>query len=438
MRFIRSSDTGIRGVQKHIRLLRIRFLVPVAIFAVLFSNPRVYGQEALRISLAGETTHEQQSRAAAAIGYYNLMTGPATWRFSSGLISEYDDNINLSEQNPDGDFIFRPNLETEMNWPISQNNVLNLALDAGYSLYVQHPELDNLYINASDLSLDIYIGNLTINLHDRLSITEDSFQNPTTTTTSTVNGNIVPLQNSAGATATWDLDKFVLEGDYDHVNYTVLSSSLPYPSGTSDNLVLSAGARVRDKIVMGIEGGGSLINYSQSGSITTPNATQWNAGAFCDAPISDYLSARLDMGYTVYSPEATAFTPAPGGASGFYFQFSVAHQVNQSISYTLQAGRSIDLAFYGQPYEYYFVQAQPNWNFFKNYILSTPFWWRQGTEVYNQSLTFDQFSGGISLTRTITQKMTGTISYQIVKENSNQANLSYLANIVSLSFSYQF
>lgn len=438
MRLIRTSIAGTKRVQKIIRLLRIRFLAPVAILAVLFSNPKGYGQEALRMSLAGDITQEQQHQAAAAIGYYNLMTGPATWRFSSGLVSEYDDNINLSQNNPQGDFIFRPDLQTGMNWPISQDNVLDLTLDAGYSVYAQHSRLDNLYVNAGDLSFDISIGNLTINLHDQLSITEDTFQNPTTTTNSTVNGNIVPLQNSAGATATWDLAKCVLQCDYDHVNYSALSSSLSYPSGTSDNLLLSAGARLRAKIVMGIEGGGSLINYSQSGSITTPNATQWNAGAFCNAPISDYLSARLDMGYTLYSNVSTSSALAQNDTSGLYFQFSVTHQVNQFINYTLQAGRSLDLAFYGLPYQYYYVQAQVNWNFFKNYELSTPFWWRQGNQIYQQSVDFDQYSGGVSLTRTITKKITGNISDQIVKEYSNQAGLNYLANIVSLSFSYQF
>jgi hypothetical protein len=404
-----------------------------AVCALAFFS-KVQGQEALRMSLAGETTQESQRQAAATIGYYNLLTGPVPWRFSSGLAMEYNDNVHNRQNNPEGDFILRPNLDAQARWPVSQNNILNFSLDTGYSAYMQYQDLSRFYINSGNLFFDISIGDLTINLHDQISITENAYENPTTGG----NGNYSLLQNTVGATASWNLDKWVLQGDYDHVNYASLTSSLQRPDGTSDNLLLSAGARFRSKIVAGVEAGGSLINYDQSASSVSPDATQWNAGVYCNAPISDYINARLDLGYTAYSPDATASLTNSSSTSGFYFQFLISHQVNQFINYSLAAGRSMDLAFYGQPYEYYFVRLQPNWNLFNKYQLSTPFWWRQGTEIYNKSVNFDQFGAGINLSRSLTKKLSGAISYQFVQETSNQSGFNYSVNIMGLNLSYQF
>ena len=376
---------------------------------------------------------EYQRQAATTLGYYNLLTGPVAWRFSTGLQMQYSDNVNLA-QNPEADFIFRPDMDAEMLWPVTQNNVLNFSVIAGYSAYVVHPNLSSFFITpGSELSFDVLVGNVVINLHDRPSITENNYDSPT----AGANRTYVFLQNTAGTTITWDLDRWVLQGNYDHINYVYLNANQQFPNGDSENMLLSAGARFYAKIVTGIEGGGSLINYGQSSVAAVPNAIQWNAGAFCKAPITDYISARLDLGYTTFQPDG-AVSANFGHASIMYFQFSIQHQINQFIGYSLSAGRSADLEFNGQPYEYNFVQFQANWNIFKDCKLSTPCWWRQGTEIYDPSVNFNQYSINANLTRTLTQKLSGTIGYQFIQETSNQSDLNYIANIVSLSFVYQF
>jgi len=225
---------------------------------------------------------------------------------------------------------------------------------------------------------------------------------------------------------------------YDHVNYVSINSSQQQPDGSSDNLFVNAGFHVRPEILLGLEAGGGLVRYDQSGASATPDALQWNAGAFGSAQISDYMSVRLDAGYTAYSPDATAGNPTVSESSGLYFQFSLSHRVNQYMDYLLSAGRSTDFAFSGLPESYYFVRLQPNWKFLKKYQLSTPFWWEQGTEVYNQSADYDQYGVGINISRTLTKKLSAALSYQFIKESSSQPGLNYTVNIVSLNLSYQF
>ena len=416
--------------------LRIGFLTLIALGVFFFAAGTVRGQEALRISTAGDLAAAAQQQAENSIGYYNLLWGPVAWRFSAGLAVDYNDNVR-DEQNAQGDFIFMPNVNAKMHWPVTQVNDLNLSVAAGYSDYLRHQDLNHLYVNPSGLSFDIYAGDFVINLHDRISVTENAYQNQS----ASGNTAYASLQNTAGANALWDLNKALVMVGYDHGNYLALDSSQVLPDAASENFFLNGGVRIVPEILAGLEAGGGLIHYSRSGttnSAVTPDATQWNVGAFCTATISDYMDARLDAGYTVFTPDTTSTNFSSAGASGFYLQLLITHRVNRFFNYSLSAGRSIDLYYTGQPYDRYTARWQPNWNFLRKYTISTPLWWEHGTEIYYQAASYDQYGAGIDIRRQLTQKLSSSISYQFVKETSGQPYLNYTDNIVSLNFSYRF
>jgi hypothetical protein len=413
----------------------------MTVASLLLFIAQAHSQEALQMSLAGDLAAESQRQATSTIGYYNLLWGPVAWRFSSGLEVDYNDNVNLQSQNQEGDFIFRPNLNTQMHWPVTQQNSLDVSVGAGYSLYATHSALDQFYLNpGSGLSFNIYAGNCVINLHDRVSITQNSYQNPTAGN----NGNYAQLQNAVGASLLCDLSKVVTQLGYDHMNNVSLGSSQQVPDSTSDTWFVNAGVRVLPEVTAGVEGGVGLISYDQGGqsSPTQPDATQWNAGVFCKAQVSQYINGRLDAGYTVYAPSSTAGFTNLENSDSLYFQLSISHEVNKYLNYSLSAGRSTESSLYGQPYNYYFVRLQPSWNILKDYQLSTPCFWEKGTQLYAQAgamaADYDQYGAGINLGRAITQKLSGSLAYQFVKETSAQPTLNYIVNIVSLSFSYQF
>lgn len=414
---------------------RLGLPVLIAVTTFLTAAGAAHGQEALRISLAGDLAAAQQKQTQSAIGYYNLLIGPLAWRFSSGLSLDYNDNVRLQSHNAQSDFIIRPNVNAQMHWPVTQINDLNLSVSAGYSEYIQHNDLNRFYVNpGSGLSFDIYAGDFVINVHDRLSITENAYQNQSTTG----NNTYASLQNTAGMSTLWDLNQAVINFGYDHGNYLALNSSRGQPDAASENFFLNVGARPVPEILTGVEAGGGLVHYSGSGAIATPDAKQWNVGVFCSATISEYISARLDAGYTAFLPDNTSTNFSGSSSSGFYLQLLLTHRVNQFFDYSLSAGRSMDLQYNGQPYDRYTVRWQPNWNFLKDYHLSTPLWYEHGTEIYFQSAAYDQYGAGIQISRQITEKLSGSFSYRFIKETSGKAGLSYTDNIVSLSFAYQF
>lgn len=418
-----------------------RWLLRLTLAACLWASltKDACGQESLRLSLAGEAAAKASHDAAATIGYYNLLLGRTAWRFSAGLGVEYNDNVRMQEKNPQGDFVCRPNLSTQIHCPVTEKNSLDVSLGMGYSQYWETKDLNQFYINpGSGFAFNIFIGDFAINLHDRISVTENTYENPRGNGANG-NGSRATLQNSLGTSVMWDLNQAVLMAGYDHANYMSLSSgsSQSQPDGSSENLYINGGLRVRPDIMVGLEAGGGVTSYDQSGpTAVSPNTTQWNAGVFCRAQISEYMSVRLNAGYTVLMPSGTGSTNLiMSDTSGYYFQFSLSHRVNQYLNYTLSAGRSTDMQFYGQAYSHYSVQLQPNWNLFRKYQISTPLWWRQGSQVNVQTTTFDQYGAGINIGRPITKNLSGALSYQLIMESSDQ---SYTANIAGLSFTYQF
>lgn len=404
-------------------------------------------QEALRLSMAGDTAAASFQQANASLGYYNLLLGPTAWRFSSGLGLEYNSNVQLesSGSGDPGDIIIRPSVNTMMHWPVTLKNSLDVTLGAGYSEYLQHPDLSQFFINpGSGLSFDVYAGDFKINLHDRIAITESTYENAGA---SGNNRNLESLQNTAGTSALWDLDTGVANLGYDHADYVSLASGSQgqQPDTSSENIFVNAGIRVRPELLLGLEAGGTVITYSQNAAAkttTSPNALQESVGAFGSAKISDYMDVRLDAGYTDYQSDSTSTNLTTSDTSGLYFSLTLTHRVNRFLSYTLTAGRSTDLAAYGQAQSYYFTRLNPSYSLFQKYTFSTPIWWQQGTRVYNYTAggaaDYQQIGLGITVSRSLTKKLSASLGYQFVDETSNQNGLAYTVNIVDLNFTYQF
>ena len=227
-------------------------------------------------------------------------------------------------------------------------------------------------------------------------------------------------------------------------NDVSLGSSQQGPDTTSDNWFLNAGVHLLPEITAGVEGGVGLISYSQGQSTATqPDAMQWNAGTFCKAQISEYISGQLDAGYTVYTPSTTGASTNLSSSASLYFQFSVSHQVNRFLNYSLSAGRSTESSLFGQPYDHYFVRLQPSWNIFKNYQLSTPIFWQKGIQLDTQGRR-----GGDGLQpiwgrhqhRPRHHPKTHPAAWAISSSGKipAQSSPNYTVNIVSLNFSYQF
>ena len=386
-------------------------------------------QEALRASLAGVQSAEARKHAESSIGYYNLKLGPIGLRASTALSAEYTDNVNLGGLNTGGDVILRPSLNSRLVWPVTDKNVLNLNLGAGYSYYVDHSRYNRLFLSPdTELAFDVYLGDFLIDLHDRVSITENAYQDPTLSG----NGDYAQFQNDAGVSGLWDLNKVVLNFGYDHVDYASLSSSSSQRDGSSELAFTSFGVRLRPDMMLGLVLGGGLISY---GSGFANDARQWSAGGFYSLQFSEYLNGRVDLGYTTYSPDTGGGLP---DSSGIYAQVSLNHRLNRFVSYSLSGGQTVSLSFFGGSYEIDSVNLQFNWNVLRKISVGTTFLFEHGSQLYATQEVFNRVGGGINIGRAITRKLSAGLGYQYLLRSSNQPNADYTVNTVSLNLGYQF
>jgi hypothetical protein len=414
-------------------------LVVRAALLALLARPfasAALAQEAVRVSLAGAEAAQARQNTASTVGYYNFQAGPTYWRFGTALGLAYDDNITLVQDNQIGDFRFTPSLSAHLFWPVTPLQSLNLTLSAGYSAYVQHSEFNTVYIAPnSELSFNIFAGDFVINLHDRFSITQNSYQDPTVVGS----GSYQQFQNTLGASVLWDLNKVVVNASFDHGNDLELTGGEGQAAQTMEIFSASAGYAIRPGMSSGLELG-SALEHNSATTTNTPytDAFEWNAGPFFQTRISQYLTFRADAGYVVNSPQSGGALPTARRFSGYYATISVNHRLNHFLDYTLSGGRSLTTTLLGGPVDSYVVNLSVDWKVFQKLSLATAFAYNRGSEEVAGGETFDQYGPNITLSRTLTKKLSSSFQYQFLVRNSDLPGRNYTLNVVSLNLGYQF
>lgn len=422
-------SAGIRGP-------RAQVLASLALALLCFA-PAAQAQDALRMSAAGAEAAEARRKAATTLDYYNLKLGPSMWNLSAGTDLIFTDNVDYRNTGAQADFILRPDVQARILLPVSEVNSLNLNLGAGYAVYARNSQYDRFFLSpGSELSLDVYIGDWWINLHDRFALLDNAFLDPTYVGA----GNYQILQNTIGAAGTWDLNELVVKLGYDHENNDALTSNLRVRDEQADLLSASAGYALRPNLRAGLEAGGGLVSYSWR---TLTNTTfdidnvQWNLGPFVEARLSDNLRFRTSVGYAALDPQASQ-NSLGGRIAGPYAAVTLTHRVNQYVDYTLRGGRSISISSYGGGIDMYYAGLLANWHILRQATLITAFDYQGGSEALAGAETFDFFSPRVALKRAFGRKLTAALAYRYCFRGSTMSGNGYSANAVSLNLDYRF
>lgn len=384
------------------------------------------------MSLASAQAAEARRKVATTLRDSSLKLGPTVWQLGTALGLEFNDNVRYTDSNPESDFVFRPQIDAGMLWPVSDRNSITLSFGGGYSAYVEQSGLSRFFITPdSEVSFDLYAGDFWINLHDRISITEFGFQDPTVTGT----GDYSLLENATGGSVLWDLNQAVLRWGYDHLIYTALSGGEGRPTGQSDVFSLAPGYAPKAGLLLGMEFGGALIHYDDASTVYS-DATQWNVGAFSEAQASEYIHLRASGGYVQYSPDSNQ--PEVRDFSGLYAQCVITHRVNEHISYSLNGSRNVQTTLQGGAVEVYSAMWQATWRVIRRTSLSTSFVYNHGSNLYSGGETFDQYGPQVRLGWLLSERLSSSLGYQTYWRTSNESGRDYSVNIVSLGLHYAF
>lgn len=401
------------------------------VFASAFNVRTGLAQEPARPSLARESAAETRRKAESAPGACNVQLGPSKWALAAEMNVEANDNIGFAANHRTFDLILRPQVNARMVCPVSNQNRLNFSLGAGYSEYTLHPSLNRLFVvPGSEVLFDCYMADLWINVHDRLSVTRNAYEDPTLVGSADYS----QMQNSAGLTVTWDLNKVIATLGYDHANYVPLSGGQGgLPGGVTDTFSSSLGYHAGPQVTIGVESSGGWIDYDDA---ATGHSVDWSLGTFVEAQPLEYIKIGAAAGYTVYAPQTVAGI-ASQEFTGVYSRLHVTHRVNQFVDYNLTGGRSVSFGFFAGTIDMYTASFEARWHLFRKLSMATAFDFEHGSEILLGRETFDRFGPRITLERAITQKLSSSVRYQYYKRRSDIPGGDYELNIVTLNIVYQ-
>ena len=412
---------------------------------LLLAGTWVQAQDVVRPSLAGEAAAEARRQSLDRIPY-NLLVGPVRFRFSATAGLEYNDNINLAEVRTEEDFIFRPMVNLNALWPVTQLNTLRFDIGIGYSFYFEHTENNTdglLLAPGSQLSFDIFVGDFRINFHDRFSLQQDPIDEPAISNTADYGR----FENTAGVSVLWDLNQVVVTAGYDHYNFIAINERFSYLDRAADSFAASISVAVSSTTGAGLEG--ALVDTRYCEDVHNDNWT-YSAGGFVETQITSYLKLRVAGGYQMIDFEdRDLFLIGPSGGfmrfrdddmyEDFYFNALLSHRINAAITHRLAVGHEAELGVNSNYVTLDYIRHTATWNIINRTLLSTEIFYEEAEDsggFVDERL--HRYGGAITVGYQLTRHITLGARYQYIQKDSDVPFRDYKQNRFSIDGTYSF
>ena len=392
-------------------------------------------QEGLRNSLAGDAAAEARQRQPESRPY-TIKSGDFRLLVVPSLGVDWNDNIFTTKDNPQDDFILRPLVQLNASYPLTQRNLLNLNVGFGYDKYFNHDELSNWRLQSgSELSLDLFVKDFWINLHDRFQYSQDSAQQSAVAGT----GEYGVINNTAGLLVTWNLQDVTASLGYDHANVISPRQQFQSQDRTSELVTGRVGLRVHPRVAAGLEATASFTAYDQR--VLNDN-TSYSVGAYADWQPGSYLHVLPRAGYTFYQFQHTSLTNQTADLNSWYADLTVRHEISAAVTYSFSAGHEVRLGIQSDANEVWYFRPSIDWKIIKDLGLQTFLSYDHGKQgvgnvAGNLTETYDWFGGGLNLSRPITDRFTLGLNYRFTLRSSDAASREYAQNLVGLQLTYR-
>jgi hypothetical protein len=392
-------------------------------------------QEALREYLAGESAAAARKQSIENQPA-NVRLGSASLLLGANLELELNDNINLTDAARQQDLILRPTLNLTASAPISELNAFYTSLDIGYAKYINYGQYDRVLIApGSALGFDFYAGDFHFNLHDQLSYTENPIAQPALSGVA----DFGQFSNTSGLGVDWELNDLTLSLGYDFSRVISATSQFAYLNRNSDSVVGRATFRSELPVKWGVETSAGFTYYDQT---FLNNNLSLSLGAFADWQPTPYLHVKPRAGYVLYTFGSTGSNPQSPDENAYYAGLEVEHQLNEMISYTVEAGREIQLGVYSELLDLWYVRPHADLKIFRDVGTSARVFYEHGNEtgktVLNLNEKFSRIGAGISASYQLTPKLVLRAAYDYTIKNSNISVRTYHQNRITIDFSCQF
>jgi opacity protein-like surface antigen len=411
------------------RNFHLALTVAVSLFCVGISG----AQEFFREAQAPPEMEPVMPPTAEEEDLYNMALGPVRFNIAAGIGIEYNDNITLSEDDEQEDFILRPSLTIDGTWRLTEMNTLHIGVGVSYAKYFDHSEYDSFLISpSSEIALSIRVSEVTITLRDNFSYQQDPFDLPVLSGAA----NYERFENIASIQADWEInERWKLTVGYDHYNLWVTESEFESLERAVDTFYLRPAMKVSEAVTVGAHASVSYINFKED---IQNDAAGTRLGAFIDAQLTASTTAYVEAGFEGVDFDDNGEIADTGDATTYYVTASIRNELTQAFSHRLALSKSTEVGFGSNFYDLYHAEYEANWKMTPSLNFNpTAFY-----EYYETSGQLGEeahrFGVAVGLRYILTPSVTLGLDYRFLYKDSNVEGASYEQNLVLLSLYYNF
>lgn len=351
----------------------------------------------------------------------------------------FNDNIFLTQSNPQSDIIVGVGVEFDFAWSATDQSQVRLGSSIGYSDYLRKTLTNSIAISPnSALSWAISFEDGSITFFNQFSYTREVI---TEAAVSGV-GSIPRFENTLGARLTWQPKLWLTELSYSYNNYLSDESSFEYLNRNSQYVFLRFARAFAENTQAGIETSASFTDYWQP---TQSDNNGFSIGPYAEWQITRFISASLHGGPTVY-----IFSPNSLGLGGktlhaYYLDGKLTYKMTDFLYHQLDIRQGISLGLnQGSEYiEQLTLSYSLNWNIIESWNLGLGLIYEHGSQPLREIIPYDteifsRYGFNLSASYSITKKFSANLFYSHWDRVSNLRNRGYLQNNIILGVQYAF
>jgi len=388
---------------------------------------------------------------------YNFAFGNFRFGIAAGVGIEWNDNINLSENNRESDFVFRPVLNIDANWQMSELNTLRFNVGLSYAKYFDHSDLDTdgvLISPTSDLAFTFYVGTIKFTVRDRISYQEDTYDVPQLSNVA----KYARWENQAGIEMDWAINQSIdLAIGYDHYNLWTTENDFELQDRSIDTVYVRPGFQINPAIKVGVNAAASFIKFD---SEDRADGTNVLVGPFIEWQITEYTNLYLEGGYQSLKYDgASDFNNSAidqldistedadsvrqilrdnDDSNSWYLRFEINNRPSEIFRHRLSYSHTAEVGFSSDFYEIDHVEYNAEWKAFQHTEIGPTLFYEHYKSSGTGGEEADRYGAALGIRYHFSNSLTLGLDYRYIYKDSNLQGADYYQNLAFLSLYYKF
>lgn len=430
------------------RGLPLKTLLTKAFFAFFLLLPcGLLAQDVAIPSLGGQRAANPLASTSVPASRYNVKAGPMQMLFTAGVGAEYNSNVNLSEDNPQSDFIITPRVGMGVYWPMTKMNRLRFYVQLGYQYY-----LNNTYLNQQTFVIDpgtefvfnlyVNVPNLRITFFERPTITVNPVDNPTFRGNGDSAANYSVFNNTAGVNLLWDLNDVWIGAGYSNFLQYALNPDFDYTNRNSNQVFANISFQVLPYLRVGLEGSATstiYTNASSSGANALNDSMSYTLGPFASGQLSRYVDWTAGVGWQITDYNNGNNPLNTGNYNDPYYYISINHTVNRFFSHRIMSGLEAIPSMESNYAQLFYLRYAFNWLLINNWSLGGSAFYENADESPGPySENFDRLGASLWLNYQITKHWLLNFYFGVLSKGSSASFDGYNQQRFGANLTYAF